>query len=97
MFAAKLYDGHSAFPHDVSAAFADGRLTLTQDNGWEDRIDAALLKRLDGGPEPIRLGRSDALPGPGPLPGHVRRQFHRQRHCPPDRGAFVHRLRSSAD
>jgi len=60
MFAAKLYDGHSAFPHDVSAAFADGRLTLTQDDGWEDRIDAALLKRLDGGPELIRLGRSDA-------------------------------------
>ena len=60
MFAAKLYDGHSAFPHDVSAAFVDGRLTLTQDNGWSDSIDVAQLVRLDGGPETVRLGRGDA-------------------------------------
>lgn len=62
MFSAKLYDGHSAFPHDVNAAFAAGRLTLTQDNGWSDSIDAARLMQLDGGPEMLRLGRSD-LPG----------------------------------
>lgn len=60
MIAGKLYDGHSAFPHDVRAAFADGRLTMTQDSGWSDSVDASLLKQLDSGKETLRLGRTDA-------------------------------------
>lgn len=60
MIGGTLYDGHSAFPHEVSAAFANGRLTLTQDSGWSDSIDASTLRRIDAGADTIRLGRSDS-------------------------------------
>ncbi|HET7316257.1 MAG TPA: hypothetical protein VFI88_02390 [Sphingomicrobium sp.] len=58
MIGGTLYDGHSAFPHEVSAAFANGRLTLTQDSGWSDSIDASTLRRIDAGADTIRLGRA---------------------------------------
>lgn len=56
----KLYDGTTAFPHDVDASFADGCLTLAQADGWSDRIEASRLKRIDGGDDSIRLGQGDS-------------------------------------
>ena len=55
-----LYDGATAYPHEVNAEFAEGRLTLTQAGGWSEVVDAARLKRLDRRAGTIRLGRSDA-------------------------------------
>ena len=59
MVAARLYDGIDASAHDVVAEAADGALRLTQANGWSDRIDATLLKRLDAPRGELRLGRTD--------------------------------------
>jgi Zn-dependent protease with chaperone function len=56
---AKLYDGVTAHPHDVRVEFGDGDLTLTQESGWSDSVDAGLLKRIDAGPSLVRLGRTD--------------------------------------
>jgi Zn-dependent protease with chaperone function len=58
----KLYDGATAHTHEVRVGVADGRLELSQAGGWNDSIDAALLKRIEAGPSLLRLGRSD-LPG----------------------------------
>jgi hypothetical protein len=55
----KLYDGVTGHPHDVRVAVADGRIELSQDSGWTDSVDAALLKRIDGSSGTLRLGRSD--------------------------------------
>lgn len=55
----KLYDGLTAHPHAVRVTVGDGRLDLTQDNGWSDSVDAALLRRADAGPSTVRLARSD--------------------------------------
>jgi Zn-dependent protease with chaperone function len=55
----KLYDGVTAHPHDVGVEFGDSALTLKQDAGWSDSVDASLLKRIDAGPSLVRLGRSD--------------------------------------
>ena len=62
MITGKLYDGHSAYPHEVTAVFADSRLTLTQDGEWSEEVDVSTLKRIDSGPNGIRLGRMD-VPG----------------------------------
>jgi hypothetical protein len=56
---ARLYDGVDASAHKVVAEAEDGALLLTQPNGWSDRIDGALLKRLDAPRGELRLGRSD--------------------------------------
>lgn len=60
MIEGRLYDGVTAHPHSVQVGVGDGRLELTQASGWSDSIDAALLRRIDGGE--LRLGRTD-LPG----------------------------------
>jgi Zn-dependent protease with chaperone function len=59
LIAGKLYDGVTGHSHDVRVAVADGRLELSQDGGWADSVDAGLLKRIDGGSDTLRLGRSD--------------------------------------
>jgi Zn-dependent protease with chaperone function len=56
---ARLYDGVTAHAHNVGVSAGAGALELSQDGGWSDRVDAALLKRLDGGRDSLRLGRSD--------------------------------------
>ena len=60
MFEGKLYDGQSAFPHDVNATFGDGLLTLRQETGWTEEIELSKVRRIDSGANAIRLGRSDA-------------------------------------
>lgn len=60
MFVGKLYDGHSAYPHDVTGLIEEDCLKLSQKGGWTDEIDAAVLLRLDSGANEIRIGRSDA-------------------------------------
>jgi Zn-dependent protease with chaperone function len=46
-------------PHEVAVDPGLASLTLTQDGGWSDGVDAALLKRLDDGSDSLRLGRTD--------------------------------------
>lgn len=55
---ATLYDGGSAHAHAVDVEIGDGALLLSRPSGWDDRVDAALLKRIDSSGE-IRLGRTD--------------------------------------
>jgi Zn-dependent protease with chaperone function len=55
----KLYDGVTAHPHDVRVAVAEGRLDLSNDSGWSDRVDGSVLKRLDSAGDVLRLGRAD--------------------------------------
>jgi hypothetical protein len=57
-----LYDGATAFPHAVRAEVRDGGLELSMDSGWNDLVNADLLKRIDTGVGSIRLGRAD-MPG----------------------------------
>lgn len=52
-----LYDGTTGHPHGVRVAADAGRIDLSQDGGWSDSVDAALLKRVEG--PGLRLGRSD--------------------------------------
>ena len=59
MFSGRLYDGLTAHPHEVAVEVGNGGLTLRQEGGWSEAVDAALLKRLDGGKGSLRLGRSD--------------------------------------
>jgi Zn-dependent protease with chaperone function len=60
LLSGRLYDGVTAHPHDVRVAVVEGSLDLTQqDGGWSERVDATLLKRLDGDRLSLRLGRSD--------------------------------------
>ena len=58
----RLYDGVTAHAHDVQVALADGALALDNANGWSDRVDAALLRRVGDDAADLRLGRSD-IPG----------------------------------
>jgi Zn-dependent protease with chaperone function len=62
LFEGKLYDGVTAHPHDVRVAANDGALDLSQEGGWSDRIEAALLKRIEADKGSVRLGRTD-MPG----------------------------------
>ena len=55
-----LYDGATGHPHSVHVLAAAGRLDLRQESGWNDSVDATLLKRVEG--PGLRLGRTD-LPG----------------------------------
>ena len=55
----RLYDGIRGHPHDVTVDFAPAALRLTQPGGWSDEIEAASLKRVDGGGDSVRLGRRD--------------------------------------
>ena len=59
---ARLYDGVTAHPHDVRVSLDSNSLELRQASGWSDRVDACLLKRIEGGAAALRLGRTD-LPG----------------------------------
>jgi beta-barrel assembly-enhancing protease len=56
---ATLYDGETAHPHAVRVEFGARGLTLTQESGWTDSIDATQLKRVDVSRATIRLGRRD--------------------------------------
>jgi Zn-dependent protease with chaperone function len=58
----RLYDGVTGHAHEVAVDIGSGTLVLKQESGWSERIDAALLKRLDPGKHSFRLGRTD-LPG----------------------------------
>lgn len=55
----KLYDGVTGHPHEVAVEFGSGTVRLSQSSGWVDEVAAAELKRLDGGPGTLRLGRRD--------------------------------------
>ena len=59
LLSGRLYDGRTAHPHEVAVEVGSGALVLRQEGGWSDAVDAALLKRLDGGKDSLRLGRSD--------------------------------------
>lgn len=60
MFEGRLYDGATAIPHAVRAEFGNDCLTLTQDSGWSDRVEASVLKRLEGQRGMLRLARRDS-------------------------------------
>lgn len=62
MIEATLYDGVTAHPHNVRVRVEADSLELQQDSGWSDRVEASLLKRVEGGAAALRLGRTD-LPG----------------------------------
>ena len=62
LISGRLYDGLTAHPHEVAVEVGNGGLVLKQQGGWSDDVDASLLKRLDGGRDSLRLGRSD-VPG----------------------------------
>jgi len=55
----RLFDGVTAHPHEVTVEFASGAIRLSQANGWSDQIEASQLKRMDGTPGSLRLGRRD--------------------------------------
>ena len=59
LLSGRLYDGLTAHPHEVAVEVGNGGLVLRQEGGWSEAVDAALLKRLDGGQDSLRLGRSD--------------------------------------
>lgn len=54
-----LYDGITAHRHLVTAEPLANSLRLTAANGWQDIVDAALLRRVDDIDGRPRLGRSD--------------------------------------
>jgi len=56
---ARLYDGLSGHPHEVAVEFGSGAVRLSQSSGWTDEVQAGELKRIDGGPGTLRLGRRD--------------------------------------
>ena len=60
MIEGKLYDGATAHPHRVRVTVGEHHIELSQDGGWSDSVDAALLQRIEG--SGLRLGRSD-VPG----------------------------------
>jgi Zn-dependent protease with chaperone function len=43
----------------VTVEIGPGALRLSQPDGWTDEVEAAQLKRMDGGPGTLRLGRRD--------------------------------------
>ena len=55
----RLYDGLTAYPHQVAVRVEAGALHLSQPDGWEDLVPASVLRRTDGGSGELRLGRSD--------------------------------------
>ena len=59
MIEGRLFDGVTAHPHEVTVEFASGAIRLSQANGWSDQIEASQLKRMDGTPGSLRLGRRD--------------------------------------
>lgn len=58
----RLYDGATGHPHDVFVEVCAGSLTLSQESGWSESVEAAVLKRLDAGKGSVRIARID-LPG----------------------------------
>ena len=62
MIRGTLYDGSSAFPHDVCVDVDGSGLRLTQESGWSDSVDASQLKRIESGAGAIRLGQLN-VPG----------------------------------
>lgn len=64
MIEGKLYDGVTAYPHDVRAEFDETALTLTQEGGWSDRVELSQLTMRESGRGVIRIGQRD-VPGWG--------------------------------
>jgi Zn-dependent protease with chaperone function len=56
----KLYDGVTAYPHEVRVEIGDGLLKLSQDGGWSEGVAAPLLKEVERSRDQLRLGRSDS-------------------------------------
>jgi hypothetical protein len=92
MFDAKLYDGHSGHPHDVSATFEDGLLRLRQESGWTDEIDAALLHRIESGPDAVRIGQKNALGWRLVLPAEADEELDRLLRKPDRYGRWIDRI-----
>jgi Zn-dependent protease with chaperone function len=59
---ATLYDGITAHPHNVRVSPGSSAQELYQDGGRRERVDLALLERIEGEAATLRLGRTD-LPG----------------------------------
>jgi beta-barrel assembly-enhancing protease len=55
----RLYDGLTGHPHEVAVEFGSAAIRLSQSGGWSDEVDASELKRIDGSPGTLRLGRRD--------------------------------------
>jgi Zn-dependent protease with chaperone function len=55
----RLFDGVTAHPHVVTVEFAAGSIQLSQSDGWSEEVEAVQLKRVDGSPGTLRLGRRD--------------------------------------
>jgi Zn-dependent protease with chaperone function len=56
---ARLYDGVTGHPHEVTVDFGAGAIRLSNDGGWSDEVEAAQLRQLDGDKRSLRLGRRD--------------------------------------
>lgn len=59
MIEGRLFDGVTAHPHVVTVEFASDSVQLSQSGGWSEEVDAGQLKRVDGSPGTLRLGRRD--------------------------------------
>ena len=56
---ARLYDGATGHPHEVTVEFGSRSIRLTQADRWSDEVDSTALKRLDSRRSDVRLGRRD--------------------------------------
>ena len=72
---ARLYDGLTGHPHQVSVAFDSGGIRLSQPGGWSEEIGVAQLRRVDGSGG-VRLGRSDQQGWRLILPSEAAAQVH---------------------
>lgn len=59
MIAARLYDGSTACPHTVRAIVEGNVLRLSQEGGWTEDVDSAVLKRADSTDAELRIRRTD--------------------------------------
>ena len=56
---ARLYDGATGHPHEVTVEFGSNSIRLTQAGGWSDEVDSTALRRIESGRSEVRLGRRD--------------------------------------
>ena len=59
MIEGRLYDGVTAHPHSVRVRIDGSVLELSNDSGWTEQVDRALLKRIDSTGNELRVGRTD--------------------------------------
>ena len=60
MIEGRLYDGVTAHPHAVQVGRGASGLELSNDTGWGEQVDAAVLKRMDSTAQELRIGRTDS-------------------------------------